>query len=689
MADMPDSPERGTISAEVFDLVKECEKYRTDMSADRRKAMEYSDGVMKDTPADENRSQVVSRDVRAVIKKIKPALVRTILGNDKIVEYQPVGEGDEAGADQATDYVNHIVLPESLGDQAIEDAADDALRLRNGIIRVYWQKKRSVSISTHTGLDQQALVQLVGDDSVEVLGKAERMEAIDTPEGPRPEPVFDVRIRRVAEYGCIGIEGVAPEEFLIHPDALDIGDSPLTGINKRMRRSELVAMGYDRALVDDLPVAGTDDSKDDEEFSRRRDWQGRDNPVARASQEVEYYELYARIDEDDDGIAELRRMVYLGAINDRYKVEDEETDDVPFADLVVERRPHQREGNSIPDDAMEIQRVKTVLLRQTLDNIYWQNNPQPAVQEGAIANPEAVLNPKFGQPIRINQGVDVREAIQINTVPFVAQQSFGMLDYLDNALMERTGVTDASSGLPPDALQNMTATATALLEQAGIGQTEQMVRTFARGLKRLFGIVLRMVIKHQDKPRTVRLRGQWVEFDPRQWNAAMDCTVNTGLGAGTRERDMAMMQFIGAQQEKLLGAFGPTNNPYVTPDNVWNALARGVEAAGLKTPEMYFTKPDPQQLQEMQQAAANRPDPAMEKVKAEQQAAAAKAQMDAQLEQQKLQNELQLEQQRLQQEGELKRYQIDQELALRRQQNAAQILTSEPVADARVGGMPG
>ncbi|KOF13592.1 hypothetical protein AC244_30615 [Ensifer adhaerens] len=106
--------------------------------------------------------------------------------------------------------------------------------------------------------------------------------------------------------------------------------------------------------------------------------------------------------------------------------------------------------------------------------------------------------------------------------------------------------------MAPDALQNMTAKATALVEQAGIGQTELMVRTFAQGLKRVFKGLLGLVIKHQDRPRAVRLRGQWVTFDPRHWNAGMDATVNTGLGAGTRERDMLMIQMIQQLQEKLL-----------------------------------------------------------------------------------------------------------------------------------------
>ncbi|PLU03767.1 portal protein [Sinorhizobium medicae] len=677
------------VAAQVSQLVKDCENYRDELSVDRIKAMEYYDGIMKDTPADPNRSKVVSRDVRSAIKKVLPSVIRTILGNDKVVEYQPVNEGDEAAAEQATDYVNFVVFPESDGYDAVQDAAHDALKLRNGIIRWWYDKKRKVQVSKHTGLEEQALVQLVADDDVEVLEQEAYEEQIDTPQGPQPVKLYNVKIRRVSEYGCTKLAVVPLEEFLIHPDAISINDSPITGMKTRLRRSDLVEMGYDREKVDSFPASGSDIDEEEEEFTRRRDAFDENDSIVKALQEVDYYELYVKIDADDDGIAELRRMVFAGGLAEVNLLDDEEWDEVPFADLITERRPHQREGNSVTDDMAEIQRVKTVLMRQTLDNLYWQNNQQPIVQEGTIANPEAVLNPKFGQPIRVNQGIDVRGAVGYNTVPFVAEQSFGMLSYLDQEATDRTGISDASSGMAPDALQNMTAKASAMIEAAGVGQTELMVRTFAQGLKRVFQGLLRLVIKHQDKPRTVRLRNQWVTFDPRQWNAEMDVTVNTGLGAGTRERDMMMMQVVGQQQEKLLAAYGPVNNPYVSAENIWNSVSRGVEAAGLRTPDLYFTKPTPEQIDQLQKAQANKPDPEMEKVKIKAQADQQRAQLDAQLQREKMQQEAQLETQRIQQEMALKRYQIEQEIQLKRQTNAMQMLTRDPVSSVNIGGDPG
>jgi hypothetical protein len=605
----------------VNTLVKDAEDYRDERSTDRIKAMAFFDGDDKDmqkyVPADDGRSRVISRDVRATVKKVLPSIYRTILGNDQIVEYQPIGEGDEDSASQATDYVNYVALPECDGRTAIEDAINDAVRLRNGIIKWWQETTIDVKFSTHTGLDEMAFAQLVADDDVEVLEHSERVEQIETPQGVQEAPAHDVRIKRTVRCSKPNIAAIALENWLIHPDAIRLDDSPIIGENCRLRRSDLVKMGYDKDAIWKLPAwsQSTTDQEVEEDI-RRRNIEDNESAPQRALDEIDYYDLLVRVDKDGDGIAELRRMVFAGGIKAEYLLEDTEWDEINYADIVAERRPHQWEGNSVPDDVIEIQTVNTVLLRQTLDNLYWANNQQPVVQEGRIVNPEAVLNPKFGLPIRVSEGVDVREAVQYNIVPFVADKSFAMIEYMKKEGQDRTGISEASAGMAPDALQNMTAKASAMIEAAGIGQTEMMVRCIANSLKPVFRGLLKLIIQHQDKPRVVRLRDEWVEFDPRTWNMNMDALVNVGLGAGTRERDMMMMQMVIGLQKDILASMGPAiGQLYVSPDNLSNSLTKLVEAAGLKTPRLYFSQPSKEDVQQAMQAQAQQPSP--EQIKAQ------------------------------------------------------------------------
>ena len=673
----------------VANMVKDAENFRSDRSADRVRAMEYFEGKMTDTPHDTNRSGVVSRDVRTAIKKIMPSLSRTLFGGETVVQYEPVGEGDEDSADQATDYINYVALPECEGIASIEDAINDAIRLRNGILK-WWQKTTiDVKTSTHTGLDEASFTQLVSDDDVTVLEHTGREEMIDGPEGPMPTPVHDVKIRRRVTTSLPTITAIPLETFLIDPDAINMKDAALVGENMKLRRSDLVRMGYDRDIIYKLDAkTGSASEQDTEERARNRDALDQDNFASKALEELEYYDLLVRVDVDEDGIAELRRMVFAGGLKEENLLEDTEWDEINYADIISERRPHQWEGSSVSDEAMEIQRIKTVLLRSTLDNLYWQNNLQPIVQEGVIRNPDSVNNPQFGQPIMVTQGQSVRDAVGYNTVPMVADKSFAMLSYLDEELTDRTGISDASSGLAPDALQNMTAKASAMLEQGGTAQAGMMAACIARSLKPVFKGLLRLVIQHQDKPRMVRLRDEWVTFDPRSWNADMDATVNTGLGAGTRERDMMAVQGVIGLQDKVIASLGP-NNPYVKPDQLYNSLAKFVEATGIRNVGMFFTKPDPQEVQQQLEAQANKPDPEMQKVQMQIEADKAKSAAELELKNKELDLHHQQKMQEINANMELKRYQIDQEIRLRQQQQVAEAMMGTQTNQVRIGGDPG
>ena len=667
---MADQKPKGMSPDDLASAVKvfadEARAWNQTQAEDRIKAIQYYDGVMHDTPSDANRSSVVSRDFRAATKKVLPAITRTILGSARVVEYVPMQQGDEESAAQATDYVNAVILPECNGESVIRDAVHDALRVRNGIVKYWWDEKTDVKVTKHSGLTPEEVVKLLADDQgnlipdIEILGQ-----------GKDDQGLAYLKLRRTIKSGKVAIACIPAEDFYISPDALTIEDAPFVAHNQTLKRYQLIAMGYDRDKVM-LLKSNTQDIDKDAERAERREFNDADYRKAgrlREMDEIDYWECFVRLDADDDGISELRRVVMAGGWTADNILEDEETDEIPFADIVIERKPHEWCGRSLFDDVYEIQRVKTVLLRNTLDNIYWQNNLQPTVQEGALTvqGEDAIMNPAFGKPIKVKAGYSAADAVQFNPVPFVAQQAFDMLGYMDDALTDRTGIADNSGGLPPDALQNVTAKASALMEQQGINQVELMVRNVAVGLKRVFRGVLKMLVQHQDKARTVRLRDQWVEFDPRSWNAEMDASVNVGLGAGTRERDMMAMQMIVGLQKEVIAGMGP-DNPYVKPDQLYNGISKMTQAAGVQHVDAFFTKPNPEEIAKKMQEMASKPSPEQQKAQAQMQLEQAKGQTAIQIEQQKAQIHLQLEQHRMEVDANKEREQRDADLIVKQKE---------------------
>jgi hypothetical protein len=85
----------------------------------------------------------------------------------------------------------------------------------------------------------------------------------------------------------------------------------------------------------------------------------------------------------------------------------------------------------------------------------------------------------------------------------------------------------------------------------------------------------------------VRLRNQWVQVDPRTWDATMDVSINVGLGMGDTDQKLQMLTMIAAKQEQALQQLGAMN-PLVTPAQYSNTLRRIVELAGFKDSSQFF-----------------------------------------------------------------------------------------------------
>src|SRR6185503_15642687 len=179
-------------------------------------------------------------------------------------------------------------------------------------------------------------------------------------------------------------------------------------------------------------------------------------------------------------------------------------------------------------------------------------------------------------------------------------------------------------------------------------QIELIARNQAElGWKRVFNQILKLIVKHQDRPRTIRLRDTWVEMDPRSWNANMDATINIGLGTGSRDRDMAMLnQILNVQiamTDRLAqGGFSAQALEMVPKINM--TATKLAESAGIKNPDQFYLDIKPEMLQQMQQEAASRPDPEMQKEQMKAQTQLTIAQQQAQLDQQADERRAQIEQ---------------------------------------------
>ena len=519
-----------------------------------------------------------------------PQLVRVFTASDDIVRFEPKNPGDEEGAKQATEYVNWVFYRDNDGFLVLHNWFKDALLQKTGIVKAYWDDKIDVTKEEYQNLTDDELVLLMADGTREVV--EQDTQEIDGGIGMDGQPVVmrshNVKVSKKNKSGSVKIENVPPEEFLISKRAKDVENAPFVAHRTLMTRSDLVAMGFDPKQVDTIP------SSNDLTFSQERvsrfdqSEQPDDQSMDESMQEVEVFECYVRADMDNDGIAELRRVVYAGS----EILSDEETDYIPFYSICPIPIPHKFFGNSLADRAMDIQLQKSTITRQMLDNLYLTNNARMGVVEGQV-NLDDMLSVTPGGVVRIKNP----NAIVPLTVPAVANQAFPMLEYLDSVQSKRTGISDAQQGLNPDILQNVTAAAIAATMSASSGKIELIARIFAEtGVKSLFKGILHLVTKYQDKPRIIRLRGKYEQIDPRSWSNQYDLSISVGLGTGNKQEQMAMLQMVMSKQEQIIQQYGAAN-PLVTVGQYRTTLSKFIEAAGFSDTSQFFkeTTADPSQ----------------------------------------------------------------------------------------------
>jgi len=654
----------------------------TELSKERTVALDYERGEMSnDTPAPPGRSGVVSFDVRDAIEWVMPDLLDMFLATDEVVRYEPTRPGDEPVARQATDYVNYLFLRECRGFQVLHDAIHDALLVRNGYVKFWWDGSPEYEYETLAGLTDDQLALLEQTEDLTIVGHTAEETMIDG----QPVTLHDVRIEKLCRRGRLCVMAVPPEEMLINDGATDWENVRFVAHRRRATRSDLIKEGYDASEVGDIPTY-TSDEIQDERAARREsqvDMRHGGSTVDRSMEEVEVFECYLQCDYDGDGVAEWRQVVKAGPAGSRKLLRNEEwEDEVPFADLRTGRVPHRWQGRSIFDLLRDIQRIKTVLWRQALDNLYLQNFPRTQGPLSQIKNPDEIINPTLGGHV----DTDTPGAIQPLAIPFVADKVFPVLDVLDGVAQKRAGSYEMAAD--PEALQNQSATANNNLVASAARKTKMIGRLLAEGgMDRLFRCLLKLIVKHQDVARVIRLRDEWVTMDPRTWNANMDCTVNTGLGTGSRERDLMMLNNILQIQQVAFEKLGP-GNPFVGLSKIANTAREMVKAAGLKLPDMFFGEVSPEDEQAMAEASGKNPEleakqmEAQAKIQLEQM----KAQMQMDLQREKLSAEIQLQREKLNAEIQLKREQMIMEREMGRENAIIGAQTKMATTPVRLGG---
>jgi len=579
-----------------------------DLSDSRTKSLEYYLGDKLGTEID-GRSQVVSTDVADTIESLLPNLLRVFTASDKVVHCEPMTAEDVPMADQATAYLNHVFYKENDGFKLLYNFFKDALIEKNGFLKIYWDDSEKVDYETYENLsivEKEALqdtkdeIEIVEEEIFEDEDAKEEFEkvleqyelqGIDVSQVQVPNfNLYNCKIKRIKKTGKVKIESIPPEEFLIDRSAKTIEDADFVSHKVLMTRSDLVAMGYPQDEIDELPKSDLDiynteqtvrlTDVDDYKISSSTDT---------STEKVLVYESYVKYDYDQDGIAELRKIVSAGS-DGNHILSNMPCDSVPFVTITPIPMPHRFYGRSISELVEDVQLMKSTVMRQLLDNMYLTNNNRVAVMDGMV-NMDDLLTTRPGGIVRTKQPPNqVMQPLQAQPI---SQQAFPLLNYLDSVREARTGVSKEAQGLSPDTLNAKTATGVNALMQQTQMRSELIARVFAEtGVKDLFKKIFELMVKYQDKEKIIMMSNQYIPVRPTEWKDRFNISIVVGLGTGSKEQQTIMLNSILERQLQAFQLQGGKEMPMVNLKNMYNTLTKMVENAGLKNVETYFVDPD-------------------------------------------------------------------------------------------------
>lgn len=611
---------------------------------------EYGDEV-------EGRSRVTTREGYECVKWLMPDLKRIFTSGDRVCEFEGVTPEGDQHAEAASDYLNWVFLTDNPGERILGDFIFDGLVQRQGVIAAEWSVEERTKEQETSGLGMAQVQKLLSDPNVEILGQDVE---VGQPDEAHPDGLFyALKIKRRERIAKADIFTIAPEDFRVAARAVDLETARYCGDVVRMMRGEAKKKWPDYAEEIDAHQGDTSGFNTDERRAERfRDTEGWDAGSADAgsadseASEIEILREYIRHDLDGDGYPELIRCYRLGDC----LLDHEEVDEHIYSNWGPIPIPHRLTGLSIMDETKDLQRTKTVLLRSMLDSVYQSVAPRLVADTNKVTprGLDALLTVRPGVVIETNGSPG--DAVMPLVTPDLSVPALNAMQWVDRILESRTGVTRQAQGFDPDLLHD-TAKGVELLQNAASVCKEEIARNLASGLERFFMKLYRLVHKHQNEARAVKIAGEWKNIDPRAWEADMRCTVSTGLGTGAREKQLMMLQMIQQDQVAYVSAYGPAT-PIVTPQHMLAVVEEKMRVMGYKSKDRFFGEPfvqNPQTGQMEPFVPQPPPSPDQQKIQAQIQEGQARLQLDAQ----KMQVGAQLEAQKAQVDAQVRQMEAE------------------------------
>ena len=601
----PDVSEGGAVGGKsvkdrAIDWLRTCRVDMATLQADRAKYDKYYKSQKRGDEI-EGRSQVVMSDVQDTIESLMPSMMRIFYGGQDILNIRPQGIEDETKAKLMEEKVNFDLQKGLNGFKLLYQFIKDSLLYKMGVVKYYWIDEIQKIKKTLVGLTYDEYTSLASNPTFEMVSvkmkyDGREIKEKDIKSGIVVQDVFlgatyDVKGYEIKRISKPYAENLPPEEFVfdIHSRSLD---ESFCAHKKRIHKNKLKKYGLSEQDVSKAMQEWTRFADESTILDERfKDLGGIGFAVdPKDGNYVFIYECYLN-DFDEDGNEVPKIVTIFG--DKELKVEDNTFGKPPFVVMSPIIISHRLCGRGMAELALDVQDIHTVIMRNVLDSVYFQNNGMKIVNPFRI-DVDSLLNGNRPGGIAFTK-FDIEPQSAIFPVPMTPLPPFtkDLIEYVSVIKENRTGVTRYNQGLDSKTL-NKTATGISQIMSAAQQRIELIARIFAEtGVKDLYQAFVDMNIKFFDEEVSIKINQDWQRIRPQDIDGDFDVLIDVGIGTGSKEiafnQKVQMINLYG----NIANVAGVMTPMVFTVENVKNILRSMWEDLGYKNTNMYLAPDNP------------------------------------------------------------------------------------------------
>lgn len=528
-----------------------------------------------------------SRDVMDTVEWMLPYLVRTFTTGESPIKITIDGQPDWVGA--------------ALRDQILKDM--DVNEERSAFLNTYeWIKDSLVSATAGSKISWARDFERK-TESFEMLTREQGMQIEQDPNlkivagTPSVDPYSNnpilldakIEIKKIIRDD-LRVDSIPHWEFLYAPKSTSINDEHGKGQQTEvsldyLRRTDRAMRENGKPFFENLDELTLDgDGKtpspfvpttDGTESTERETYKGHATPIGvdekGSRRRIKLCEWYTRIDVNNDGYSE-DIVVWMGD-NTLLRWQPNNDGMIPISVISPILDCFKMEGISYADLLIEVQNLKTMLIRRILDNYAYSNQGRWVVMPGTGFDVQTLLQNTPGDVI----DGDPNAIKDLSPKPF-HPGVLNLVTYADSIKEDRTGMTRFNQG-SEQPKTNAPASGIGMIQSAAHQRLEMVARIFAEtGMKDQLVKAARLYQRYRSTPFTAKVNGVKQEVTPEMIQGKIFARVDMGAEA--------QIGIIQSQQiERMFGFLARVNQDFpgiLRPETVYKFASHYISAFGRK-----------------------------------------------------------------------------------------------------------